>query len=341
MRPLTPRTILPALGVLLSGALYVYGQTNSPTKTLSAPVRRVAFDREAFFGEGQAMPHWSNGYLVARRVETFQPGIPNVRIYDQDGHRVREAAIWFAESQRVIIYSVAVTAKGEIVTGGSTHKADGTTVPFISLSDASGNLVSVLQTIGFGPKNICLAPDGTVWSFGGTGYDEASQPNPGDMLRHFDLQKGQLGTYLPRSTFSSKLSSGPEIRAQIDCSGDAITIYSSTAGAYIEMKYTDASPRVYDVAPPPELKLIGFAICGPEQVYGSFSRSDFGGLYYLTFDLAGKPVRWSPVQGTVGRLTDPGVISGLWGAEGNRLLVSREDDSIGVQAVHWTQVIGH
>ena len=341
MRVMTKKGLLPALAFLLFAAPNIRGQSSSPAKALSDSIRRVVFQGEAFFGEGQAMPRWSNGYLVARRVQTFQAGVPNIRLYDQNGNRVGEAAVWFPESQRVLIYSVAINPSGQIVAGGSANKADGTIVPFISLSDVNGKLVSAVQTVGFGPMNICLAPDGTVWSFGGTGYDEHSQPKPGDTLRHFDLQKGQIGSYLPRSTFSPTLRSGPDVRAQIQCSAEGVTVYSFSAAAYFEMKYTEASPHLYHLVAPPELKLIGFATTGPKQVYGFFSRSDFGGLYYLAFDESGKPVSWLPVKGTVGPLTDPGVVSGLWGAEGDKLILSRADDSVGVQAVHWTRVVNH
>jgi hypothetical protein len=270
------------------------------------------------------------GVLVARRVETFQAGVPNIRLYDRNGSRVREAAVWFPEAQRVLVYSAAVTQKGEIVAGGSAKKTDGTSALFISLSDASGKLVSVVQTIGFAPVNICLAPDGTVWSFGGTGYDEASQPKPGDTLRHFDFRKGQISSYLPRSTFPSSHGDGPEVRAQIQCSADGLTVYSLSASAYIEMKYAEASPHLYHVAAPSNVRYIDFATTGPEQTYAFFSRSDFGGLYYLAFDESGKPMSWLPVKGAVGPVHVRGVVTGLWGAEGNKLLVSRGEDTLGV-----------
>jgi hypothetical protein len=73
---------------------------------------------------------------------------------------------------------------------------------------------------------------------------------------------------------------------------------------------------------------------------GYFSHGDFGGLYSLAFVESGKPLGWVPVRGAAGPSKDPGVISGLWGAEGDELVVSRGDDSVGVQAIHWTRVLG-
>jgi hypothetical protein len=164
MRVMTKKGLLIALAFLLI-APNILGQSNSPAKVLSDSIRRVVFDGEAFFGEGQAMPRWSNGYLVARRAETFQAGVPHIRVYDQNGNRVRKAAVWFPESQRILIYSVAINPSGQIVAGGAAN---------------------------------------------------------------------------------------------------------------VEMKYGEASPHVYGVAAPPQMKLLGFATTSHEQVYGYFSQGDFG-----------------------------------------------------------------
>jgi streptogramin lyase len=102
--------------------------------------------------------------------------------------------IWFQGSQRVLIYSTTATSDGRIIAAGKAEKADGEAAPFVALTDLAGKVTTVIQTKGFAPMNICQAPDGTVWSFGGTGYDEHSEPNPGDTLRHFDFQKGEIGS---------------------------------------------------------------------------------------------------------------------------------------------------
>lgn len=331
------RGILSELFCLLLTALSIFAQSNSPgAKGLSDSIRRVAFENDAFFGDGEAMPRWDNGYLVSRRVETFEPGVSNVLLYDQSGKRAREAAVWFPGSQRVLLYSVATTSNGQIIAGGSANKADGSVVPFISLTDVDGKIVSAIQTSGFVPKTICWAPDGTVWSFGGTGFDASSQPNPGDTLRHFDLQKGQIASYLPRSSFSNK---HPEVLADIRCSAQEMIVYIPSVNGYVEMKYGDAAPHLYHATAPSDLKLRGFATTGTKQVYGFFSRPNFGGLYYLSFDEAGKTVTWLPVKGTVGSRSDQGVIIGLWGSDADKLLVSRSSDAVGAAAVHWTVVV--
>jgi hypothetical protein len=302
-------------------------------KALSDSTRRILFDSEAFFGRSAAMPQWDNGYLVSRAVETSEAGIPNVRLYDQSGGQVREAAIWFPGSQRVLIYSATATSDGRIMAAGAAVKSDGAAAPFIALTDLSGKMTDIMHTNGFAPANICQAPDGTIWSFGGTGYNERSEPKPGNTLRHFDFQKGEVSSYLPRSTFPKH--PGPEMSAYIRCSAGEVVAYSPRAQEYIEMKYGADAPHVYHAEAPSGLRLGGFAVTGSKMIYGYFSLLGRGGLYHLSFDEAAKTVTWLPVEGTVGPYTKPGVITGLWGSDGDKLLVNRAEDRAGVAALHW------
>ena len=63
-------------------------------RAISESEQRVVFDDTAFSsGPATAIPRWENGYLISRDVETLQAGVPNVRVYDQSGKKVREAAI--------------------------------------------------------------------------------------------------------------------------------------------------------------------------------------------------------------------------------------------------------
>jgi hypothetical protein len=223
--------------------------------------KRVVFDKGAFFGTSTPLPRWDNGYLISWEIETFQAGTPNVRLYDSSGNQVRTASIWFPDAARVLVYSASATSDGRIVAGGSAEKQDGTAAGFIVRTDLGGKITDVIQTRGFGPLNVCQAPDGTVWSFGGTGFEyQSSQPKPGDTLRHFDFDKGEIASYLARSSFLK-----PEIQAGIRCSADEVIAYSPNAKAYIEMKYGGDAPQVYHADSPSGLRV--HRICGdrPEK----------------------------------------------------------------------------
>ena len=238
----------------------------------------------------------------------------------------------------MVVYSATATSDGRIIAGGSAEKLDGRGASFIAMADPAGKITSVMQTPGFGPVNICLAPDGTVWSFGGTGFeDKSSKPKPGKTLRHFDFQKGEVASYLARSSFPNLPR--PETMAGIGCSADEVVAYSFTAHVYIQMKYASDAPEVYHTEEPFNLRFISFAATGPKEIYGYFSKAGKGGLYYLAFDETSKTAQWLPVTGAAGVLTTPGVITALYGADGDKLVVSRAEDPVGASALHWVPVV--
>ena len=78
---------------------------DAASKALSESTQRVVFDSAAF--NATALPHWNNGYLVAHEVETFVGGTTNVRLYNRSGVQTHSAAIWFPDSQRVLLYSLS------------------------------------------------------------------------------------------------------------------------------------------------------------------------------------------------------------------------------------------
>jgi len=310
--------------------------TASHGKALLPSTKRVVMGQTV--GPSTTMPHWDNGYLVSVDIETFQAGTQNVRLYDGSGNQAVAASIWFPGAVRVLIYSATATSDGRIFAGGSAENLDGTGVSFIAMTDPAGMVSNVTQTPGFGPVNICLAPDGTVWSFGGTGFqDKSSKPKPGNTLRHFDFEKGEVASYLARSFFPNLPR--PEVQAGIRCFADEVVAYSSSAHVYIQMKYASAAPEVYHTEEPVDLRFISFAATGSKKIYGYFSKLGKGGLYYLAFDETSKTAQWLPVTGAAGVLTTPGVITQLYGADGDNLVVSRAEDPVGASALHWVPVV--
>lgn len=309
---------------------------------LSETRQRIVFDSSFMTGPSTASAHWDSGFLVSREIETFLPGEPNVRLYDKSGTKVRSAAIWFDGAHRVMIRAATPTSDGRIVASGIADKSDGTAAPFIALTDLSGKVTDVVRTDGFYPTNICVAPDNTVWSFGGTGYDEIKGANPGDVLRHFDFKKGQIGAFIPRSTYARLPM--PDERVFTRCSSDRAALYAPEVHEYIEMEYMGTSPRRYRADAPPNLKVDGFAFLGPKRAFAHFANhlktnDPTEGLYVLLFDEAAKAARWLPVEGAVGAPTEPATVRRLWGADNQELVVSRADDPAGVVAIHWVSPV--
>jgi hypothetical protein len=306
-------------------------------KVLSETENRIVFDSSFLSGPSTAMPSWDRGYMVSWEIETFLPGSINVRLYSRTGQKVREAAFWFPESVRIRLTSAAVTSDGRILASGTADKADGTSAPFIALTDLAGRITDVIQTQGFYPGRTCAAPDGTVWSFGSTGYDAASKPRPGETVRHFDFQKGQIGAYIARSEYPDRAR--PDVLAFIRCSENGVAIYSPSGGNYVEIDYGSGTPRRYRSEIPAGLSLTGFAFIASKETFGYLenqrSREDSSqGIYTLDFDEAAKTARWVRVDSTGGGPTGSGVRS-LWGADGEHLVLSRGGDPAGQAGIHW------
>jgi hypothetical protein len=300
---------------------------------------RVAFDGDAFLGS--PMPYWSDGYLITRKVESFSAATPNVTLFGTNGSKSTEAAFWFPGSQRVVIDSAAVSHRGGILASGEADKADGTRAPFIALANSRGQVTNVIQTGDFFPKNICEAPDGSIWAFGGMRWDASqSQPSPGNILRRFDIQHGETASYVPRSSLPSRIQA--YALSYIRCSPDRVVAYSNPAKALIEFPYTAQAPRIYRISPRRGLVVVGFAVTNSGNLYGALDDLKDGtgieGMYTLVLDPASASGRWQPVSGAVGDLDAEGIVSKVWGADGDSLVVSRGGDPAGIAALHWVTV---
>lgn len=305
---------------------------------------RVVFDKDAILSG--PIPYWSQGYLISTETENFSPGTPNVALYSRStGSKSTEVAFWFPESQRVVVTSAAVTNNSGIVASGEADKVDGTRAPFIALANSKGQITNVIQTQDFYPRNICAAPDGSVWAFGGMMWDYSKkEPFPGNILRRFDFQRGETASYIPLSSFPKRM--GPAVLAFIRCTPDAVFAYSTRASVLIELQYKSQTPRIYNASTPDELVVWGLAVTGSDAVYGLLGdppdrNDDSGknGMYFLAVDERTQTAQWRPVKGAVGRRIDPGVVTDVWGADGENLVVSRAGDSLESTALHWVSIL--
>jgi len=290
------------------------------------------------------VPYWSQGYLISTKIESFSPGTPNVALYARKtGSKSEEVAFWFPESQRVVITSAVVAHAGGILASGEADKVDGTRAPFIALANPKGQITNVIQTQDFYPRNICAAPDGSVWAFGNTMWDNSKNEHfPGNILRRFDFQHGETASYIPRSNFPKRIEL--DVLGFIRCTSDAVFAYSSPASIFIKLEYKSETPRIYKMTPS-QLMVGGLAVTNTNAVYGLLEdqpnrEDDSGknGMYFLALDDSTQTAQWQPVKGAVGRRTDGGVIVDVWGAYGENLVVHRAGDPAELAAVHWVSV---
>ena len=312
------------------------GTPHSREQIIAETRNRVPFDGGALFNG--PIPYWSDGYLISTKTESFSATTPNVTLFGRNGSKSLEVAFWFPGSQRVVITSAAVSHHGGILASGEADEADGTRAPFIAFANLRGQVTNVIQTGDFSPRNICEAPDGSIWAFGGMRWDTSKhEPLPGNVLRRFDLQKGETASFLPRSTFPPKMQA--DTLSYLRCSGDAVVAYSNPAKVLIEFPYRAQAPRIYDISGPKGLEVVGFAVTNSGDVYGALDDLNGGngkeGMYTLVLDRVADTGHWQPVKGAVGRLTDEGVVSRVWGVDGDSLVVSRSGDPAEITALHW------
>ena len=105
------------------------------------------------------------------------------------------------------------------------------------------------------------------------------------------------------------------------------------------MKYRGDTPHLYHAEVPSGFRQSGIAVTTSRKIYGYFFQGGRGGLYYLSLDGTSNTARWVPVGSTVGVSTESGVVIGLWGSDGESLVVSRAGDTAGQAALHWATPI--
>ncbi len=312
------------------------GTLQSSEQTIAKTLNRVVFDKDAFFSG--PIPYWSEGYLVTRTTESFSSTTPNVALFGRNGSKSAEVAFWFPGSQRVVVTSAAVSHHGGVLASGEADKADGTRAPFIAWANPRGEVTNVIQTGNFYPRNICEAPDASIWAFGGMMLDTVKRERlPGNVLRRFDLQKGETASYVPGSRFPPKIQA--DALSYIRCSDNAVVAYSNPAKVLIKFPYKAEAPRIYDISAPRGLEVVGFAVTNSGDVYGALDNlgTDDGkeGMYTLVLNREVDTGYWQPVKGAVGNLSDEGVVTKVWGVDGDSLVVSQANDRI---ALHWITV---
>jgi len=322
--------------------------TSSPprsARTLMPSEKRVVFEASQF-AEGSVIPYWDKGYLISIVPESVSPATPNVRLYDATGTRVREVSIWFPGAQTVYILSAAVTPRGQILASGTAVKSDGTRAYFIQETDGSGKRTNAIQTNPFLAEHVCATTEGSVWAFGDVSQEASADSSQEALLREFNFQKGQIDQLLPRSTFGTTILSpasrgGAGHEVYFRCLSNKLVIYSGVAQQFVEFDTTSHSANRFAIEPSTAgVKLTGFAATNDGEVYGSLRNSgnpdSVQGLFHLDLDATAGLAHWTPVIGASGKQSQRGVVSRLWGADGNYLVHNFADDPPGRSAASWS-----
>lgn len=296
--------LLVSLALLMTSEVLANGQPNeNSTSTLSEPHRRVVFGQEPF-SVSTVVPNWDKNYLITQESEVSSSKVPNVRLFDANGAMVRQASVWLPGSVKVGLIDSAVTRDGRIVASGVAIKEDGTRAYFIAQTDLKGTVTNVVQTNPFHPQNICAAPDGTVWSFGGVSTESSAQAEGEALLRQFHFNKGLVKSHLSKSSFETSIRPAYRLgkgAVYLRCFADGLVIYSEVANEFIELNFGTGEVRRFEVAATPlRVTMDGFAVTDEGEVFGLFS--DQGAklpkraLFHLVREKSAKKISWEGVE---------------------------------------------
>src|SRR4029077_19245440 len=190
-----------------------------------------------------------------------------------------------------------------------SRSADRVPINFISESDVAGRTPTTIDMGTYEPELACVAPDGTVWTFGQDWSAERSDI-PYSLLRNYSSKGRLLGSYLPsdslppaRLNFSPRLHrmGGAPGRIFLQCGQQSVGAYIGPVGAWVEIDPAEKTSRVWQVDLPSPAIITGLALLERHEVYCSFKGQNtvfIRGFFKLNLSQP-KVATWEPIQGMV------------------------------------------
>jgi hypothetical protein len=108
------------------------------------------------------------------------------------------------DGDTVDVSDAARGSDGTLVACGDVYDHSGRGSGFLALFSPAGDKLAVVRLSPYSPSRITVASDGTIWTAGleVTNARDSTPPGSG-VIRHFDRDGKILGSFIPRSTFSS------------------------------------------------------------------------------------------------------------------------------------------
>lgn len=318
---------------------------------IASPVRSQAYP-EIIYGHS-LIPDFDRGYMIHHEIEAYSQNTqPMVSVYNASGKRVLEGLIWPKGAGSVRIRRTAMTREGGILAGGRAILQNGAISGYLAKTDAQGNTIQSVQTGDFKPEQICEAPDGTVWSLGKAGRPDGMPDADTEVVRHYSFEKGLLHSFLPERTVQAVVNSSHPWFVPFDsylrCGKEKVVVYLNFTDEYVEIDTSSFELKRWklDEAVVEQGKASGLAITDDGKVYLSFSAHGMSGpvgltgLYQVKTEPGNPVARLLPVVGTVneiekGKRLAAGTFIWLWGADGNQLVVFREEE----RDASWVSVV--
>src|ERR1700691_961018 len=262
-------------------------------------------------GETQ-VPVWSGGALV--NFVSNQTSAPTILSFNDQGHQLPPLVLAIPERETIDVDDVASGTDGAVVACGSSYVRSGRGAGFLAVFTPTGETATVIRLSPYFPSRIAVASDGTIWTAGLELTNAKDSPPPGGgVLRHFDRAGKVLGSFIPRSAFSSPLMVRyGMLRSARGRIGWHTGPIAGPGSRYYEI-LSDGTVRQY-----PALAL------GPSERVNGLGLTDDGSTYLTTLDRGGKH-RFLSIGGPGESRAEPLLPGGfdkvfLYGAEGHRLV---------------------
>jgi hypothetical protein len=182
------------------------------------------------------VPEWDRGYLLHLEFDK-DPAV--VTMYDRIGKKMLEARVVPHDAANVSLIAAGATHAGGILAASGGIMTDGSSQRFIAKTDAAGRTVQSVHTGRFTTRQVCEAPDGTVWALG---FDLDIHDSPDadkNVLRHYSFEKGLLGSFVSLDSISglpdSYLAISNPGKSYLRCGKDRVSVYVGPTAQYIEV----------------------------------------------------------------------------------------------------------
>jgi hypothetical protein len=296
------------------------------------------------------IPQWDRGYILHREFDK-DPAV--VTMYDRDGKKVLEARMEPPDAAKISVSAAAATHSGGILAVGGGIMTDGSIQGFIAKTDLTGGTIQSLRTGQFSPHQVCEASDGTVWTLGYARDYRDSPDADRNVLRHYSFEKGALESLVAFDSIFKSRDAGlnviPGGTSFLRCSKERVSVFFGAAAQYIEVDASNGKIARWKVALPPIARggATGFAVTDERRIFVSFlgfsdpDNTVTHGLYELKTKTGISVATLVPVDGTLttherGGVPPDETIEGLWGADGDELVVQRYGDGWGIS---WAKVV--
>jgi hypothetical protein len=223
-----------------------------------------------------------------------------------------DMTFWIKGASEIRVEDVAIGPAGQVYIAGSMMQpASPSLSNFVAAVDSSGNPSKVTDLGSYRPKRLCVASDGTFWTFGFglglTGVDGRG----GRLLRQYSSGGSVLNAFLPSEKFPALAHLDfRRSSAALTCGDESVGLYLSKPARWIEVPFANPVANKWRIQPAPPGVLVGVALLGAHQAYASFAARSVatdgkpemvGNLYKLTLPMDGEAnSEATPVQAASG-----------------------------------------